>query len=107
VAKSIRWLGHAAFVITSAKDKRIYVDPFIVGNPLCPITLDDIAEANLVLVIHDHFDHLGNAVDIVQKTGATLVAQPEAVVRFISELGLPAERVPNFSTGMNIGAPWR
>ena len=103
MAGSIRWLGHAAFLITTAQGKIICIDPFIVGNPLCPISVDDIARANLVLVTHDHFDHVGNAVDIAKKTGATLVAQPETAARLISELGLPAERVPNFSQGMNIG----
>lgn len=103
MAKSIKWLSHAGFMITSAQEKVIFIDPFIVGNPLCPITVDDITQANLVLVTHDHFDHVGNAVDIAKKTGATLVAQPETSTRLISELGLPAEQVPNFSQGMNIG----
>lgn len=104
MAKSIKWLGHAAFMITTAQGKIIYIDPFIVGNPLCPVTVDDITQANLVLVTHDHFDHVGSAVDIAKKTGATVVAQPETSARLMSELGLPAERVPNFGQGMNIGA---
>jgi len=104
MAKSIKWLGHATFTITTTQDKVIFIDPFIVGNPLCPITMDDITQANLVLITHDHFDHVGNAVDIAKKTGATVVAQPETSARLISELGLPAESVPNFSQGMNIGA---
>ena len=104
MAKSIKWLGHAAFMINTAQDKTILIDPFITGNPACPITKDDITKANLILVTHDHFDHAGDAVDIAKKTGATLVAQPETSARFMSELGLPAERVPHFSQGMNIGA---
>ena len=58
----------------------------------------------MVLVTHDHFDHLGNAVEIVKKTGGTLVAQPETSGRMISELGLSADNVVNFGMGMNIGA---
>ena len=103
MGKSIRWLGHAAFAIRTPQDKMVFIDPFIVGNPLCPIGLDDISEAHVVLVTHDHFDHLGNAVDIAKKTGATLVAQPEAVTKWVSELGLPVDQVPSFGTGMNIG----
>jgi len=104
MAGAIRWMGHATFIITSAQDKIIYIDPFIVDNPLCPITVDDINQANIVLVTHDHFDHMANAVDIVKKTGATLVAQPETAGRMISESGLSAESVVNFGAGMNIGA---
>ncbi|GAI32872.1 unnamed protein product, partial [marine sediment metagenome] len=38
MSRSIEWLGHATFVVTSARDKIIYIDPFIRDNPLCPIT---------------------------------------------------------------------
>jgi len=103
MAKSIKWLGHAAFMITSAQDKVIFIDPFIMGNPLCPITVDDITQANLVLVTHDHFDHVGSAVDIANKTGAQVIAQPETVGRFTSEMGLAASQVVNLGMGMNIG----
>ena len=104
MAKSIRWLGHAAFVITSAQDRVIYIDPWMVGNPTCPISLDDVQRGDIVLVTHDHFDHVGNAVDIVNKTGATLVAQPETAARLRSELGLPGENILTMGMGMNIGA---
>jgi len=84
LAKSIRWRGHAAFVITTGNDKTIYIDPFIVDNPMYPIILDDINQVNLVLVPHEHFDHVGNAEDIAKETGATVVVQPETSARFIS-----------------------
>ena len=103
MAKSIKWLGHAAFAITTASDKVIYIDPFINGNPLCPICMDDIGKADIVLVTHDHFDHVGGAADIVKKTGATLVAQPETVARLVADSGMPADRACNFGSGMNIG----
>jgi L-ascorbate metabolism protein UlaG (beta-lactamase superfamily) len=104
MSRSIRWLGHANFMLASDRGKVIYIDPFIVDNPLCPITVGDITNADIVLVTHDHFDHVGNAVDIVKKNGATLVAQPETSGRFIAELGLNEENVVNFGQGMNIGA---
>jgi len=103
LAKSIRWLGHATFAVNTAKDKVIYFDPFLTGNPLCPISLDKVDRADLVLVSHDHFDHVGAAADIVKKTGATLVAQPETVGRLVSQLGVPPDRACNFGSGMNIG----
>jgi len=99
MANSIRWLGHAGFAISSGGGKNILIDPWIAGNPTCPITLDDIQAANIVLVTHDHFDHIANAADISQKTGAIVVAQPETIGRLTSELGLPSTS----GTGMNIG----
>jgi L-ascorbate metabolism protein UlaG (beta-lactamase superfamily) len=99
----VRWLGHAGFIITSPKGKVIVIDPWIVDNPLCPIKLDNITTADIVLVTHDHFDHVGNAEDIVKKTGAILVAAPETARKFQSERGVSGEQVVFGGYGMNIG----
>jgi len=101
--KSIRWLGHAGFIVSTPGGKIIIIDPWIVDNPLCPVKLDEITTANIVLVTHDHFDHVGNAVDIATKTGATLIAQPETVNRFKKDLGLADDRIIFGGFGMNIG----
>ena len=100
---SLRWLGHAAFVITSPKRKTIFIDPWITDNPLCPLEIDDIKTADIVLVSHDHFDHAGSAADIIKKTGALLVAAPETAGRFQSEMGMASENVVFGGFGMNIG----
>ena len=101
--KSIRWLGHAGFIVSTPGGKIIIIDPWIVDNPLCPVKLDEITTANIVLVTHDHFDHVGNAVDIATKTGATLIAQPETVNRFKKDFGLADDRIIFGGFGMNIG----
>lgn len=100
----LKWLSRAAFIITSPGGKTIIIDPWIVDNPLCPIKVDDIEVADIVLVTHDHSDHTGSAVDIAKKTGAILVAMVETARRFRSELGLPAQNVVHGGRGMNIGA---
>jgi L-ascorbate metabolism protein UlaG (beta-lactamase superfamily) len=99
---SIRWLSHAGFIIVSPDGKTVIIDPWIVDNPLCPVRLDDISAADIVLVTHDHFDHIGNAVDIVRKTGATLVSAPETA-RKLQSMGVPSENVIYGGYGMNIG----
>ena len=33
---SVTWLGHGSFRLDSPEGKRIYVDPFLNGNPKCP-----------------------------------------------------------------------
>jgi len=69
----ITYLGHAAFKVETG-GKIIYFDPWIRGNPVCPITLDDVKRADLVLVSHDHGDHgLEDGIEICRRTGATLV----------------------------------
>lgn len=99
---TIKWISHAAFQITSAEGKVIYIDPWF-ENPLSHYTLNDVQQANLVLVTHDHFDHVGQAADVVKKTGALLVANVETARRLQNEAQIPAEKVCYFGYGMNIG----
>ena len=51
----VKWLGHSAFLITSAKGVRIITDPYATGMGINygPIKED----GDIVLVSHDHRDH--------------------------------------------------
>ena len=99
---TIKWLGHAGFQITSEKGKIIIIDPWLTDNPLAPCRAEDITKADLVLVTHDHFDHVADAARIVKATGATLVGMPETVGRLKAEEGVPDSQIV-FGTGMNVG----
>ncbi|RLF10124.1 MAG: metal-dependent hydrolase [Thermoprotei archaeon] len=72
----IKWLSHAAFELHTSKGV-VLIDPFLNNNPLAPIKPEEVREAELVIVTHDHFDHLGDAVNIAKRTGAKIVALPE------------------------------
>jgi len=100
---SIKWIGHAGFIITSPQGKVIIIDAWIKENPTCPIKLDDIEAADIVLVTHDHFDHSGSTADIIKKTSATLIAAPETAGRMQSQMGVAARNVLFDGFGMNIG----
>lgn len=89
----ISWFGHSAIKLKGSKT--VFIDPFLSGNPQAPISPDKITEADVVIVTHDHGDHLGDAFPICKKTGATLVSIHEIAVQAESE-GIIAE-------GMNIG----
>jgi L-ascorbate metabolism protein UlaG (beta-lactamase superfamily) len=98
----IKWLSHAGFQITSSSGKVLYIDPWF-ENPMSSFGVNDVREAAMVLVTHDHFDHVGQAVDIAKKTGGLLVANVETARRLQSEFHIPAEKVCYFGYGMNIG----
>ncbi|HZX11608.1 MAG TPA: metal-dependent hydrolase [Acidobacteriota bacterium] len=89
----ITWLGHSAVKIKGTKT--IYIDPFLSENPAASISPEEVSVADMVVVTHDHSDHLGDAFPICKKTGATLVAIHEIAVMADSE-GITSE-------GMNIG----
>jgi len=73
----VKFLGQSAFEITTSDSKRIYLDPWLDSNPVSPIKVKDIQGADVVCVTHGHSDHLGDAIEIVRQTGATLVCSPE------------------------------
>jgi L-ascorbate metabolism protein UlaG (beta-lactamase superfamily) len=98
----IRWLSHAGFQITSGVGKILYIDPWF-ENPVSTSKLEEVKSAHLVLVTHDHFDHVGQAAEMLRKAGGLLVANVETARRFQNELEIPAEKVCYFGYGMNIG----
>ncbi len=77
----IRFLGHSAFSVKLDSGRGILIDPFLTGNPLASAGPDDFPDHDLVLVTHDHDDHIGDAFAICRKTGATLVAIFETAMR--------------------------
>ncbi len=97
----VTWLGHAAFKITSQKGKVILIDPWIEGNPECPIKVEDLDRVDLILVTHDHFDHVGSTVDIVKKKGGIVIANVETAGRLKEEIS--EKNIIFDGYGMNIG----
>ena len=73
----LTWLGHSAFRVDSPGGKRIYVDPFLTGNPKTPDSERSPQRCDLIAVTHGHGDHVGDTVAIHQKFGCPVVAQVE------------------------------
>jgi L-ascorbate metabolism protein UlaG (beta-lactamase superfamily) len=76
---SLTWLGHAAFVLTSDEGKKIYIDPFLNGNPTTPDHLKDPDQVDVIVLTHGHGDHVGDTVALSQKF-------PDAAIVCIFEL---------------------
>ena len=96
---TITWLGHAAFKLEGVK--KIYIDPWL-ENPQSPLKWQEVKDAELVLVTHDHFDHIGQAAEIVKQSNGILVANVETAKKIV-ELGVPEKNVANGGYGLNIG----
>ena len=56
----LTWLGHAAFRFDTPAGKRIYVDPFLHGNPKCPESELEPERVDLIALTHGHGDHVGD-----------------------------------------------
>ena len=91
---TLTWLGHASFRLDTADGKRIYVDPFLKGNPKCPDSEQDPDRADIIAVTHGHGDHVGDTVELAKKTGATVVA-PVELAGWLGSQGVENTRDPN------------
>jgi len=89
----IKWLGHSALFLEGSKS--ILIDPFLTGNPSAAISADDIKNCDIVIVTHDHSDHLGDSFKICKKTGAIFVS--------LFEIAEAAEKEGISTEMMNVG----
>jgi L-ascorbate metabolism protein UlaG (beta-lactamase superfamily) len=62
----LAWLGHSTFRIKTHGGETIYLDPWVMGNPSCPVAEKKVKKADVLLCTHGHFDHIGDAVEIVK-----------------------------------------
>jgi L-ascorbate metabolism protein UlaG (beta-lactamase superfamily) len=90
--------GHCCFSVEGA-GKTIWLDPFLTNNPLADIHVDDIEEADYILVSHGHGDHLGDSIAIAQRTGAMLISNHE-IAAYWQETGIEAH-------GLHIGGGYQ
>jgi L-ascorbate metabolism protein UlaG (beta-lactamase superfamily) len=98
----VLWLGHATVKFTSVEGKVIVIDPFLKKNPKTPPKYRDLnalGKVDLILVTHGHSDHVRDLKELVDLTGATVVAPYDYAWNLI-QLGLLDE---NKSIGMNKG----
>jgi L-ascorbate metabolism protein UlaG (beta-lactamase superfamily) len=99
----VHWYGQAAFRIETPAGGVILIDPWLKApsNP-DKASLDKLGRVDYILVTHGHWDHIGEAVEIGKKTGATLVAPYGLQYAMKSVLGFP-EKQATLATGGNVG----
>ena len=86
--QTITWIGHGSWKFITGNGTVIYVDPWLEGNPASTMKIDDALDAQLVCVTHGHDDHLGNAIELCKRSGATLVTLPD-VAAYAVRHGIP------------------
>jgi L-ascorbate metabolism protein UlaG (beta-lactamase superfamily) len=73
----LTYYGHSCVGVHGG-GARILIDPFLTDNPDAALKAPQAA-VDYVLVTHAHGDHLGDAIDIARRTGATVVSNYEIV----------------------------
>ena len=86
----IKYLGHSCFEIETDQ-KKILIDPFLIKSP--NYNIEGVTD---IFVTHGHGDHLGSAIEISKKNGATITAVFE-LANYCSSKGAN-------TNGINFGA---
>lgn len=89
----ISYHGHSVVKIVTG-GKTILIDPFINGNSLTDLKVED-ERPDVILLTHAHNDHVGDTVELAQKNDAKVVA-PVELANFLGTFGLD-------TIGMNLG----
>lgn len=76
----LTWLGHSAIRIRTDDGTTILIDPWLEGNPACPVAEHTQERVDAIYVTHGHFDHLGNTLDVARATGCQVFAIHEIAI---------------------------
>lgn len=97
----VTWYGQSAFKIVTPAGHVLFIDPWLTNpaNPHGKEDLEGVKKADLILVSHGHFDHVGDAVEIAQKTKAKLVATYDLGNALATAVGYPKEQMGFDSLG--------
>lgn len=85
MAFELTFIGHATLGLVTDGYK-LLIDPFLTNNPVANVDPGTV-EADYILVTHGHGDHIGDSVEIAQRTGATVIANAE-ICQWLGEKGL-------------------
>jgi L-ascorbate metabolism protein UlaG (beta-lactamase superfamily) len=96
---TLTWLGHASFRLDTDDGKRIYIDPFLQGNPKTPESEKAPERCDIIAITHGHGDHIADVVDISTKfPDAQIVAMIE-VKDWLGTQGANTGEVPGINKG--------
>jgi L-ascorbate metabolism protein UlaG (beta-lactamase superfamily) len=95
----VTYYGHSCFNI-EINGSKVLFDPFISPNELAKDIDVDSIEADYVLLSHGHEDHVADAEDILNRTGAKLISNFE-IVNWYGEKGIDNAHPLNHGGGID------
>src|SRR3954466_13148027 len=100
---NLTWLGHATFRFDTPDGKRIYIDPFLLGNPKCPESELEPERCDVIALTHGHGDHVGDTVELAKQHGCTVIA-PVELADWLRGQGIENIKDPNKGGTVEVAA---
>lgn len=91
---TVKFHGHAVLSFNN-NDTDVIIDPFINGNDLTDLTVENV-KADYIILTHGHNDHVGDTIEIAKNNNATVIA-PVELAAYIESQGVEK------TVGMNVG----
>ena len=96
---ALTWLGHSAFRLESDRGKRIYVDPFLTGNPKTPESEQRPERVDIIAVTHGHSDHVGDTVALTKSFPDVAVVAQVELKSWLAGQGASLDELPGNNKG--------
>jgi L-ascorbate metabolism protein UlaG (beta-lactamase superfamily) len=84
-AMKVSYHGHSVVKIET-EGKTILIDPFITGNGLTDLSVDDL-KVDVILLTHGHNDHVGDTLQLAKQNDALVIA-PFELATYLSWKGV-------------------
>ena len=86
----LEWLGHEFYRLTSPQGVVVITSPWL-KNPDGPVSVEEVARTDFILVPNSHNDDMGNPIEIASTSGA-MVITPGPLGRWLIGNGLKQEQ---------------
>ncbi len=93
----VTYYGQSCLAVEAAGVTLLF-DPFIRHNPLAGHVDVEAIHADYILVTHGHLDHIADAVEIAQRTGAQVIANFE-VGKWLEKQGVDGDKSHSLNPG--------
>lgn len=98
-----KFLCYSGFYITTTKDVRILIDPFLDENDRVGTKTKDLGRVDLLLISHAAFDHYGDSAKVAKNYGCQVVCDGAVKLKLVDE-GVDPKQIMETTWGLTVGA---